>query len=176
MASPTPTTFNSWLDLYNYKRFSPGHLKTIEEKEISIFDSMTRGYLQKPERFAINVGSHTSNFILLPTTQSSVNILHHAFAMSPLPEDPPKVFGILGSRRFAPFKQIDFLPSVTEPMTTPNFVTRQNKSTIPTIGQFLELSDSDGFENLEGDGGDPLADISLLPNSHWIHPAIYAVP
>jgi hypothetical protein len=42
MASPSlPTTFNSWIDLYDYKRSIPKILKTMEEKEISIFDTMT---------------------------------------------------------------------------------------------------------------------------------------
>lgn len=176
MASPPPpTTFNSWIDLYNYKRFIPGNLNTIEEKEISIFDPMTKGYLQKPERFAVNVGSHANNFILLPTTQSAVNLFHHAFTMSHLPEDPPEVFGILGSRKFSPFKQISNLDIVTNPMSSPTFATRRNKSTIPTIEQFLELSSPDDFENLEGENGEPLTDLDKLPNSHWIHPAIYSV-
>jgi hypothetical protein len=175
MASPSPTAFNSWLELYNYKRFAPGNLKTIEEKEISLFDLMTRGYLQKPERFAVNVGSHASNFILLSTTQLSVNILHHAFAMSQLPEDPPKVFGIPGSQRFLLFKQVYLLLSVTAPMIPPIFVTRRDKSTIPTIKQFLELSEPDDLENLKGDNGEPLSEIGLLPNLHWIHPAIFTV-
>jgi hypothetical protein len=39
MASPSPTTFISWLDLYDHKRFNPGTLKIIE-KEIYIFDTM----------------------------------------------------------------------------------------------------------------------------------------
>jgi hypothetical protein len=47
--------------------------------------------------------------------------------------------------------------------------------TIPTIEQFLEISDPDDFENLEGDHGKPLSDVGLLPNSHWIHPAICVV-
>jgi hypothetical protein len=50
-------------------------------------------------------------------------ILHHAFAMSPLPKDPPEVFRILGSQKIAPFKQIVLLSSVTDPMTPPTFVT-----------------------------------------------------
>jgi hypothetical protein len=176
MASPPlPTTFNSWLDFYEYKKSIPGILKTIEEKEISIFDTMTRGYLQKPERFVVNVGSHANNFIMLPTTQSSVLLFHHAFLLSHLPEDPPEVFGILGSRRFLPFKQIATLDSVTNAMTLPTFATRRNKLTIPTIIQFLEISDSREFENLEGSDGEPITEIEKLPNSHWVHPAIYMV-
>jgi hypothetical protein len=51
-------------------------LKTIKKIEISIFHTMTRGYLQKPQRFA----SH-------------------------LLEDPPEVIGTLGSRKFSPINR-----------------------------------------------------------------------
>jgi hypothetical protein len=63
----SPSSFNRWVEFYDWEGKQVGALKVLLGRTISVFDATTQSHLRGPNRFLIDMlAGHPYNFILLP--------------------------------------------------------------------------------------------------------------
>jgi hypothetical protein len=77
-------------------------LRMLKEKPLSYFDTLTKNYLQDPQRFQVNLRQFPQNFVVMTGPSTKVRILHGLFSVSTDPDsDASTVVGIYGANKVA---------------------------------------------------------------------------
>jgi hypothetical protein len=110
--------------------------------------------------------SYPLNWVLIPGPAKTVHLFHHCFALD------GKLLGIHGSWSTVPFKQVS-LSGASSSISTPPIVRGKLVPSLPTLAQFLGVTDEEDFSTLVGKSENPISDLTRHPNSFWLHPQVY---
>jgi hypothetical protein len=153
-----------WTDFYSAQ--GGGVLQELFDDPLDASDEVTFSYLLDGAGLLDATDTYPFNWILIPGTGRTVRLFHSCFRSG------GKFVGINGCQSTAPFKQISLTGAVS-PISIPPQVRGRDTMFIPTLAQFLCVSEEDDFSALVGKSEDEVTDLSTHPNSFWTHPKLF---
>ena len=166
MASKTKTPQGSkdWTDFFSAK--GGGILQDLFDQPFEANDDVTFSYLLDGQGLMDAAETYPYNWLLVPGPGKTVRLFHSCFALG------GKLVGINGCRPTAPFKQIS-VSAASASISVPPAVRGHPDPTLPTLEQFLNVSEGEDFSNLVGNSKNPISDLAKHPNSFWMHPSLF---
>ncbi len=119
-----------------------GVLQELFDEPLEANDEVTLSYVLDEKGILDATETYPFNWVLVPGLGKTVRLFHSCFAAE------GKLIGILGCRSTAPFKQIN-LTGVTTSISIPPEIRSRSEETIPTLEQFLQVVDEEGWELVE---------------------------
>ena len=165
----------AWVSWYSNQFSRPGILSGLSNKPLSFFDGVPKAYVSNEPRLVSAVATHEGTcFIMVPTKDANVKLMHQPFVFSETPEGELSVFGICGPRSSSPFKKINTRLAVL-PLSPPTVTTRGGVvHKIPSLDQFLGVEDADDFANLNGGPDETdVSELGRIPCSWWFHSRVF---
>jgi hypothetical protein len=154
-----------WTDFYSAK--GGGVLQELFDDPLDASDEVTFSYLLDGPGLLDATTTYPFNWILIPGPATRVRLFHSCF------DTGGKLVGINGCRSTAPFKQISLTGAVSSISIPPLVRGREDPMYIPTLAQFLSITEEDDFSALVGKSEDQITDLSTHPNSFWMHPKLF---
>ena len=131
------------------------------------FDDIPPKYVEDAEEFKGQINSNPlETIILIPGADRTVRVLHNCAIVE---NDPLKVSGIFGLKRYSSVKQVA-ISSLVKPFSTPSVTTRRANMMIPSIEDFKGCTSGNELVELVGTGTEHIDTLERHPISFWVHP------
>ena len=166
MATKTKTSQGNkdWTDFFSAK--GGGILQDLFDQPFEANDDVTFSYLLDGQGLMDSADTYPYNWLLVPGPGKTILLFHSCFATT------GKLVGINGCRSTAPFKAIR-IAAASASITVPPTIRGNPDPTLPTLEQFLNVSEEEDFSNLVGNSKNPISDLARHPNSFWMHPSLF---
>jgi hypothetical protein len=159
MPPTSPTT--------NWNQYFTNEASKPEYGTFDKFDDIPPKYVEDAEEFKEQINSNSLETILLiPGADRTVRVLHNCAIAE---NDPLKVSGIFGLKRYSSVKQIA-ISSLIKPFSISGATTRSSNMVLPTVEDFKGCASGNEFVELVGTGTENINTLEGHPISFWLHP------
>jgi hypothetical protein len=163
MATEPAPRNKDWTDYFSAK--GGGDLQEYFDEPLDSNDEITMSYLLDGDGLLDTADLYPNNWVLIPGPAKTIRLFHSCFS------SVGRFIGVLGCRSTAPFKQINLTGAAASLSVPPQI--RGDPLTVPTLAQFLSISDEEEFSVLVGTSEKQVSSLSNRPNSFWIHPHLF---
>ena len=169
-----PLKFNTWTKFYRDNKQEEGILRDMFDSGMSLFNETTMSHLNNNNALKLTVASSVFNFVILPRSEKSINLVHNLMLVPRgIGLEPVVVWHTQGNRSTLPFQVIPNL------ITTASWSRRgkaNRKWTVPSLEKFLEMHSKEQFDKLEAEAGvkiDKNLDFTTIPSHLFVHPLLF---
>ncbi len=159
MSPTSPTT--------NWNQYFTNEARKPEYGTFDKFDDIPPKYVEDAEVFKEQINLNPlETIILIPGADRTVRVLHNCAIVE---NDPLKVSGIFGLKRYSSVKQVA-ISSLVKPFSTPSVTTRRANMMIPSIEDFKGCTSGNELVELVGTGTEHIDTLEGNPISFWFTP------